>query len=128
MLFTSSYQTGSGAHPFSYAMGSRGLSWGVTRQRREADHSPPTSTEVKKTWIYTSTTSNAFMAWCLVKRAATTVHLLYLERLEIILYFTLARKRRCRGCCNGQAELICSLSTRGNVTQTRVTRKSNFSL
>jgi hypothetical protein len=28
---------------------------------READHSPPTSAEVKKTWIYTSTISYAFM-------------------------------------------------------------------
>jgi hypothetical protein len=31
------------------------LSLGVERQGREADHSPPTSAEVKKTWIYTST-------------------------------------------------------------------------
>jgi hypothetical protein len=28
---------------------------GVKRLRREADHSPPASTEVKKIWIYTST-------------------------------------------------------------------------
>jgi hypothetical protein len=28
---------------------------GVKRQGREADRSPPTSAEVKKTWIYTST-------------------------------------------------------------------------
>jgi hypothetical protein len=28
---------------------------GVKRPGREADHSPPTSAEVKKTWIYTST-------------------------------------------------------------------------
>jgi hypothetical protein len=27
---------------------------------READHSPPTSAEVKKTWIYTSTPPYAF--------------------------------------------------------------------
>jgi hypothetical protein len=38
-------QIGSGSHP----MGSPG----VTRPGREADHSPPTSAEVKKTWIYT---------------------------------------------------------------------------
>jgi hypothetical protein len=31
------------------------LSPGVKRQRREADHSPLTSVEVKKTWIYTAT-------------------------------------------------------------------------
>jgi hypothetical protein len=28
------------------------LSPGAKRQRREADHSPPTSAEVKKMWIY----------------------------------------------------------------------------
>jgi hypothetical protein len=27
---------------------------GVKRSRREADHSPPTSAEMKKTWLYTS--------------------------------------------------------------------------
>jgi hypothetical protein len=31
------------------------LSSGVKRQGREADHSPPVSVEVKKMWIYTST-------------------------------------------------------------------------
>jgi hypothetical protein len=35
---------------------------GVKRPGREADHSPPTSAEVKKMWIYTSTTPYAFMA------------------------------------------------------------------
>jgi hypothetical protein len=35
---------------------------GVMRQGREADHSHPTSAEVKKMWIYTSTPSYAFMA------------------------------------------------------------------
>jgi hypothetical protein len=35
--------------------GFRGLfPWDIT-QGREADHSPPASTEVKKMWIYTST-------------------------------------------------------------------------
>jgi hypothetical protein len=38
------------------------LSLGVKRPGREADHSPPTSAEVKKMWLYTSTPSNAFMA------------------------------------------------------------------
>jgi hypothetical protein len=33
----------------------------VKRRGREADHSPPTSTEIKKTWICTST-QHAFMA------------------------------------------------------------------
>jgi hypothetical protein len=38
-----SFQTCSGAHP----MGTDGLSPGVKRQGREADHSPPSSTEIK---------------------------------------------------------------------------------
>jgi hypothetical protein len=38
------------------------LSQGVKRPGREADHSPPTSAKVKKTWIYTSTPPCAFMA------------------------------------------------------------------
>jgi hypothetical protein len=32
------------------------------RPGREVDHSPPTSAEVKKMWIYTSTPPYAFMA------------------------------------------------------------------
>jgi hypothetical protein len=38
------------------------LSLGVKRQGREADHSPPTSVEVRKMWFYTSTPPYAFMA------------------------------------------------------------------
>jgi hypothetical protein len=42
------------------------LSPGVKRSGREADHSPPTSVEVKKTWIYTFTPPYVFMAECLI--------------------------------------------------------------
>jgi hypothetical protein len=38
------------------------LSPGVKRPGRGVDHSPPTSAEVKKMWIYTSTPTYAFMA------------------------------------------------------------------
>jgi hypothetical protein len=41
------------------------LSTGVKRPGNEADHSP-TSAEVKKLWIYTSTPPYAFMALCLI--------------------------------------------------------------
>jgi hypothetical protein len=40
----------------------RVLSRGVKQPGREADHSPPTSAEVKKMWIYTSTPLYVFMA------------------------------------------------------------------
>jgi len=33
----------------------------------ESDHSPPSSTEVKNAWSYTSTSPNVFVAWCLIK-------------------------------------------------------------
>jgi hypothetical protein len=55
-------QTGSGVHPTSYTLGSGGCFPGVKRPGREADHSSPTSAEVKEMWIYTSTPPYAFMA------------------------------------------------------------------
>jgi hypothetical protein len=42
------------------------LSPGVKRPGREVDHSPPTSVEVKKMWINTSTPPYAFMTQCLI--------------------------------------------------------------
>jgi hypothetical protein len=55
-------QTGSEAHPASCPMSTGGSIPGVKRQGREADHSPPASAEVKKTWVYTSTPPYVFMA------------------------------------------------------------------
>jgi hypothetical protein len=55
-------QTGSGVHPTSYKIGTGGSYLGVKRQGREADHSPPTSAEVKKMWNYTSPPLYVFMA------------------------------------------------------------------
>jgi hypothetical protein len=41
-------QTGSGAHPASYPMGTGGsFPGGKARPGRDADHSPPSSSEVK---------------------------------------------------------------------------------
>jgi hypothetical protein len=34
---------------------------------READNSPPFSTQVRNVWRYTSTSPYVFMAWCLIK-------------------------------------------------------------
>jgi hypothetical protein len=59
-------QNGSGAHPASYPMGTRGSFPEVKRQRPEADHSPPPSAEINE-WSYTSIPPYVFMAWCLVK-------------------------------------------------------------
>jgi hypothetical protein len=42
------FQTGSGAHPASYPMGTGGpFPGGKARPGRDADHSPPSSAEVK---------------------------------------------------------------------------------
>jgi hypothetical protein len=43
------------------------LSLGVKRSGREADHSPPSSAEVKNAWSYTFTPKYNFMTWCSVK-------------------------------------------------------------
>jgi hypothetical protein len=55
-------QTGSEAHPASYPIVTGSTFPGVKRPAREADHSPPTSADVKKTWVYTSTPTYIFMA------------------------------------------------------------------
>jgi hypothetical protein len=69
-------QTGSGVHSTSCPMCMGALSPGVKRLARETDHSPPTSAEVKKTWVYTSTP--LYASW----RSA------YLVKYRDKLYFT----------------------------------------
>jgi hypothetical protein len=46
----------------------RALSLWVKRPEREADHSYPSSVEVKNSWSYTSTPQYVFIAWCSVKK------------------------------------------------------------
>jgi hypothetical protein len=48
-------------------------SLGVKRPGCEADHSPPSSAELKNAWSYTSTPQYTFMAWCLVKKGTGTI-------------------------------------------------------
>jgi hypothetical protein len=55
-------KTDSGTHPASYPMRTGGSFPWVKKPGREADYSPPTSVEVKKTWVYISTTPYVFMA------------------------------------------------------------------
>jgi len=47
-------QIGTGAHSASYPMGTRALSLGVKRSEREAEHSPPPSSEDKNLHYPTS--------------------------------------------------------------------------
>jgi hypothetical protein len=44
--------------------------WGPPR--RETDHSPPSSAEVKNAWGYTCTLPYIFMAWCLIKQSISS--------------------------------------------------------
>jgi hypothetical protein len=54
-------QTGSGAHPASYPIGTRALSMGVKQSGYEADRSPPSSAEVKE---YVELYSPSMQSWC----------------------------------------------------------------
>jgi hypothetical protein len=51
-------------HPTSYPMGTEALSPGVKRLMNQADHSPPTGAEVKKTSIYEYTLTPHMSPWC----------------------------------------------------------------
>jgi hypothetical protein len=55
---------------------------GVERPGPEADHSPPTSAEVKNTWIYTSIPPYVSMAWCLAKYAGNFTFV----RFEVLVF------------------------------------------
>jgi hypothetical protein len=48
-------QTGSGAYPGSYPVGTGALSLGIKRPEREADNSPPSNSESKNDWSCAST-------------------------------------------------------------------------
>jgi hypothetical protein len=60
-----SVQTGCGAHPASYTMGTRG-SLEVKLLERETDSSSPSSAEGQDWWSYTSIPLYVLMAWCLI--------------------------------------------------------------
>jgi hypothetical protein len=60
----------SGYHLFNEYLGI--FSLGVKRPGCDADHSSPTSDEVKNTWIYASIPLYVFMIQCLLAIAATT--------------------------------------------------------
>jgi hypothetical protein len=71
----------------------RAFSLEVKRLGREADHSHPSSAEVKIAWQYTSTPQYAFMAWCSVK-AQGQLYLFYIHRLGTSLGLNIFLKTR----------------------------------
>jgi hypothetical protein len=70
------------------------LSLGEKRLGCEADHSPPSSAEVKNAWSYTST-QYAFMVWCLVKKKAWTSLLCFtfMSTVEVIQHQIICEER-----------------------------------
>jgi hypothetical protein len=59
--------TGFGAHPASYPMCTGVQSRRVKRLDREAEHSFPSTSEVKNSGAITSMPSHDFFTWCLIK-------------------------------------------------------------
>jgi hypothetical protein len=60
--------------------------WEVKRPWCESDHSPPSSTEIKNEWSYTSAPQYAFMAWCSVKIKHSDNFTFYLnEKVKITI-------------------------------------------
>jgi hypothetical protein len=49
-----------------------GAPLGVKRQEREADHSPPSSSQVENAWGYTYTPQYAFMGWRSVQNSSSS--------------------------------------------------------
>jgi hypothetical protein len=87
-------QTYSGTHPGSYQMGRGELySLRVKRPGREANHSPPSSADVKNAWIFTSTCLYVFMARCLVKlRNNFTFPLQYTKTTKVTAFHMVRHK------------------------------------
>jgi hypothetical protein len=68
-LFPHCVQTGSEDHSASYPMGTGNSFPGVKRQRREADHSPPSSADVSNGGDTPSLAHTFFIAYCLINYA-----------------------------------------------------------
>jgi hypothetical protein len=62
------------------------LSLVVERSGREADHSPPSSAEVKNAWSYTSTYLYVFMVWYVVKHSDNYSTLPLSRRMEVVIH------------------------------------------
>jgi hypothetical protein len=66
------FQTGAAVHPASFQKIPS-----VKRSRREPDHPPSSSAEVKKEWSHTSYIPYVFTAWCLMSTMETLLYLTY---------------------------------------------------
>jgi hypothetical protein len=66
--------------------GCQGLSLGVKRPRREANHSTPSSAEVKNAWSYTSTPQYAFIHKVILVASVPHLHLPHTIKPKFRLY------------------------------------------
>jgi hypothetical protein len=126
-IFTSPYRPDQPWDPsnlLSSGYRGRGLSPGGKRQGLEAYHSPPSSVEVNRTWIYTTTAPSPFVAW-----AQGQLYSLYVP--------SVARSRKCSVDKVDFSLIsfidICSVvgqikGTRWNIEQARIDRQMIFSL
>jgi hypothetical protein len=88
-LFTTMSISAVGPTLLSIQWVSESLSLEVKRPGREADHSPPSSSEIKNAWSYICAPQYAFMAWCSVKQSTETT-------LPSPLHLPLLRLLSCR--------------------------------
>jgi hypothetical protein len=84
-LFTTASRTALGPTQLPIQWIPAALSLGVKWPKGEADHSPPSSAEVKNTWSYTFTPQYVFMAWCLVKHTDNVAFYIYISKVLIVL-------------------------------------------
>jgi hypothetical protein len=66
-LFATALRSALGSTQLPIQCVSGALSLGVKWPGREADHSFPSSADVKNAWSYISTLPHVFMGWCLAK-------------------------------------------------------------
>jgi hypothetical protein len=70
----------------------------IKRPGREADHSPPSSAEVKNAWSYTSTPQHVFIVWCLIKQNVRLHGMVFKHRDNFTFTFTCSMNGRDRKC------------------------------
>jgi len=88
------------------------VSPGVKRPgRREADHSPPSSAEVRKAWSYNSTPPYVFMACYLVKRRGDFTHISVCARFE---HFVQKWNKKRHSCADYYWEQFSPMSSSGS--------------
>jgi hypothetical protein len=77
-------QTCSGAHPASYSLGTGVLLLGINQPQHEANHSPPSSLEVKNEWSCTSASPICLYG---IHRDNITFHIWIVNKFNSLNYY-----------------------------------------